>query len=258
MKRELIPIAAIMLSGCTTLPKLAEEDPEWVSALSNAIQCEVYTVFSNLPKEERAKFAKWGATYSITQSAEDGAAAGIAPLGWITPARVDKFLLSGSANASRRANRQGGAEFSVSVDANGDKACAETKGSRVKIDPKELKLKDWVEQVAKASATPNGFTYSVTIDAVGGVGVAPSFANGRAFIDGSLSYARATKKVVDFGFAGPKGKPEPLEVVIVERKRAGGAGTGTNGVSQSIIQQNRQAIQGLQLDRISPFGLLDR
>ncbi|UDF29728.1 UNVERIFIED_ORG: hypothetical protein LHK14_19830 [Roseateles sp. XES5] len=268
MRKLIGLVGGMTLAGCTTLPELVEDDPRWVAGLSNIIQCEIYTVFSALPEEEKLDFMRWGATYTISQNAEDVAAADLNPLRWVTPARVDKFWLTGKADISRKAYRNGKAEFSVPLAYLDEKVCETAKQEKLKADPREFRLAEWVEQVSKATVVPRSFSYSVTVTVVGGAGLTPSFANGRAVADAALSYKRTTLKTIDFAFSGLPRDPAPTKVIIVgDARKAGdkitvrskGKGKGKAKVSsevpESIILQNRQAIQGLQLDRVSPYGL---
>lgn len=281
MKKLIISgVVVFSLSGCTSLLSRPVSDADEVAALSDIIQCEIIDAFEALPRAQKAKFKDWGATYLITQNVKNTATAGLNPLRWVTPARVDKFLLSGNADAARETFRNGKVEFSVPVFSSKPTICKKPRTSAIEVNLKDFKLRDWTRQVSAAEALPNSFNYSVTVQVTTGVGVAPSFANGRGVADGSLAYKHVTVMTIDFGFSRPPKDPKPLRVVVVSderiskptsdglvprRKSLGGklnqtkeTPAETQNVPESVIIQNRQSIQGLQLDRISPFGLYDR
>ncbi|MGV2165116.1 hypothetical protein ACQZ40_01950 [Agrobacterium sp. 16-172Ci] len=264
-------ISILGLTGCTTVSPTPSDNPKEIAELSKIVSCRIESAFSKLPDSEKNKFSGWVATYQIKQTTTDVASAGVNPLTWITPARVDKFLVVGDAGASQTAFRNGKAEFSVPVQ--GAQSCVGA-NEKLRVTPSDFHLDAWVSQVGRAEPPPQKFDYSVTVEVEASAGIGPDFANGRATATGGLSFKRTTNRTVDFAFASQP-NTQPTEVVIVEDRRQKsidkvvprsgkrqGRSTETppssQKIPQSVILQNRQSIMGLELDRISPFGLQNR
>ena len=269
-------LSVVALSGCTTLGPTPSDDPKEIADLSQIIACKIKTAFNQLPKTERDNFKGWYATYQIKRTTTDISSAGANPLAWITPARVDKLVIGGNADVGRTGFRNGKAEFSIAVQ--GADLC-EQQNAKLRVTPSDFKLEEWVAQVGRAKPTPDKFEYSVSVEVEAGVGVGPEFENGRGVASGNLSFRRKTNRTVDFAFAY-RPDPQPLKVIIVSDRRQKAVDTivprsrdlknkspgarpemptpPIQRVPQSVIIQNRQSIMGLELDRLSPFGLEGR
>lgn len=277
MKHRYIYCAAVLLlSGCTTLPAMPDgDDAQSIIQLADIVQCEILTTFKQAKEKTKLDFSKWGATYVITQNTTETDNAHVDPLTWLAPAGVTKLLYASDAKREREAYRNGKVEYSVPVVDDKSQAC-ERVGSykNIRVEPRDFRLSEWVERISHGEnyGRIDKFSYSVRVQVTTKLGIGSEFEDGKWTAIGAVSRNRETVKTVDFAFA-QRLEEKPVEVVIVDVKTprqletivpGQGPATGPaeqkgpSPVPQSIIRQNQQSIQGLQLDRVSPTGRLDR
>ncbi|MFK0273657.1 hypothetical protein ACIQUG_08275 [Ensifer sp. NPDC090286] len=248
-------MSAIVLSGCNTLPTLPESEPESIAKLSGIIQCEIQTTFAN-NKAAASKFEHWTATYIITQYTTDNAGVGVNPITWLAPVGVDKLLYSANLDVARESYRNGKVEYSFNLDSD-RKSCEKSASyTNIKVDPSDFRLKEWVSQMSNDDTPMNNFSYSVRVQVTTAAGVGSEFENGKWTAAGGAVGSRVAVKTVDFAFTPPPPEQKPMEVTIVSQKAKGRVRRGA--VPLFNILENRSIIQGQQLDRVSPNGILDR
>ncbi|KQZ56270.1 hypothetical protein ASD54_25345 [Rhizobium sp. Root149] len=286
-----MPIILCLLSSCTSYPKLPEEGPSSILALADAVECEISNTFRSLEPEQKKKFRNWAVTYSITHNATESNKASLDPISWLTPAPVDKFLLSPRAGLESERYRNGKVEFNTKVFNTKTQACERTnKNKSFKVDPEGFLLTDWIQQVAASPNAVGSIAYAVRVRVTTNIGLGSNFQNGRWDNTGDLGHTRVTEETVDFALsdATPSGptkvvivgglpalsqpKPQPgtkpfMEIVPDNKFAIPGqpvqpsskAPTQTQipsaTVPEETIRRNRSTIQGLQLDRAFPEGL---
>jgi len=279
--KPLLATLAAILAGCSSIPDLPNDEPASLANLADKIECEIYRAYKSAAKPSDIDFSKWAVVYTITQNATDTAAVGFDPLSWLSPARVDKLVYSGSANLEREAYRNGKAEYSVFVANTSEKTCEPDPAvPLVKVFPADFKLRDWVNQVALARNKDqlSSFSYSVRVQVTTGGGIGPDFEDGKWTAKAGVSAKRMTVNTVDFAFLPIPEKPKPQQVIVVApipqapkdkagpetlvpKKRVLKKPSATElpaRVPEYLIERSRGITQGQQLDRVTPDGILDR
>ncbi|WP_172730189.1 hypothetical protein [Neorhizobium tomejilense] len=262
--------AALMLSGCNTLPSLPEDDPDSISQLADIVECEIITTFERASKVSDLNFDNWGSSYEISQNTTETNGVGVDPLTWLSPAGVTKLVYSANAKYEREAYRNGKVKFEVYVTDKTSTACDRVaKYKDIKVEPRNLKLDEWISKLARSEnyARIKDFGYSVRVQVTTGAGTGPNFEDGKWTAQAGVSGKRVTVKNVDFAFSKRPSEPEPIEVIVVGRR--GAAPTETiiprRGQSRqqpdrprsmqlppSISRQNDLILKGLQFDRYAP------
>lgn len=287
MKRYFILCTILCgLSGCSTLPRMPDDQPESINKLADIVECEILTAFQNNKANGGLDFSNWTSTYAITQNVTSNDDANVNPLTWISPAGVDKLLYSANAKASREAYRNGKVEYSVFVLEKHSSACARKSTYRdIYVDVRDFRLQDWVSQVShRTERQMNSFSYSVRVTVTTGAGIGTDFANGKWTATNGVSHTRTTIETIDFTFSEAPKQPKPTRVIVVAPipqgheqlpsktlqgsspyilespnrniRPSNGAKkpspVGPKKVPESAVDRNRGIMQLQQLDRVSP------
>lgn len=248
-------------AGCVSLVDNKIDNSATIDKLARQIDCELKAAFPPFDKNSKKPPPHWTVTYTITENVKDSQSAGLNPLTWLTPARVDKFNVGGGAAISNETERNAKAEYNLDLYDTRDIECDSAKGKP------RFRFEAWTKQALNTdSSRLSSFGYTMTVTTAGGAELGADFANGRAEATAGLKSGREAVETVDFGFSKYAPPEGDLRVFVTNfpsaRTSAGaqGARPVPKGIYQSQtpfgiplgnLQQNRGIIQQLQIDRIN-------
>lgn len=213
LERYCFFLIAVFISGCSAIPHFEDEEKEGIAKLSSAVECEILLAFNNIHPNNDFDVNQWIASYTITSEAEDSAAAGADPLGWIIPANVDKLVLNAGASLDRVATRTGTAEYSLRLNKSTSEVCSDAARAPFAVTPADFRLRTWVDQVSNATVTPNVFSYSVDVVVTAAAHLSTDVNEHRFSGTFGASGRRKVTRTVDFAFAQIP-NPQPAKVFV--------------------------------------------
>ncbi|MGO6685626.1 hypothetical protein [Rhizobium leguminosarum] len=258
-------LAVVLLSvvGCTSAPQFDDEEAESLSELSMMVKCQALTAFQTLPQPSPFDLTNWYVTFSITKQTKESAALGVDPFDWILPTNLDKLVLHGNASLGRVSTRNAKVEYTEKLNTPYADFCPGSNGKKLSIQPVDFKVGAWARQLSATNTTPDSFGYTVDVVVTVGGGLNAELAKRRLSGTTGFNGERETTRTIDFAFSQAP-DPRGSKVYVTNMPIGGIAPSGgkpknasilrsvpqRSGIPAEVIQQNRQILQQLQIDRI--------